>query len=440
MSSRDFGLGPKWWQKPGNKLQKCSERKSEWCDPTETDGCCAVIPCMYCLELEIYGVGTQYGEAEFSETGWLGSVGGGSFFGFWEVGYESGECEFVVHWNGEEVYRKGCADGQSCRDSSDETAVVVDYEDATLRWVKHDYRPLMYVKDPDTNCTIHFCGDCECTCECLCVALVMENGTRYREEFCDFAYGPCLAPVWAGAIGGKEVSITLRRDSYTGGCLVVLVVDGEEYDPIEIVDCKTLNGSLVLPDYSELSFSCKICNCDEPVLYPCECRWDILAIFFSEITTSSGSPCELEPGGSLESDPATNQAWNELDCHYTIDFRHTLTAFPPDCTSIDPNILRKRVVFARKENNETNPFRDDSILSQYDWYAVVYNVTDDTILGVFYEYELCCHNDTPENAATSHLAWVKFFNVALGATLYTLTGYNVTTAAEYGDCGYPPPF
>lgn len=270
MSSRDFGLGPKWWQQPDNKLKKCSERFTEWCDPVETDGCCAIIPCMYCLELEIYGEETQHGDTEFGTMGWVGSVGGGEFFGFWEVGYESGVCEFVVHWNGEEVYRKSCADGQSCRDSSDEVAVVADYEDAVLRWVKHEYRPMPYVKDPDTDCTTHFCGTCECTCRCLCMLLIDADGRRYREEFCDSAYSECLGPVWAGTIGGKEVSLALGRDQYTGNCIVTATVDGIEQDPIEIGDCKTLAGTITLPDYSELSFSCKVCDCPEDIFtIPC---------------------------------------------------------------------------------------------------------------------------------------------------------------------------
>lgn len=289
MSSKDFGLGPKWWQRPENKLKKCSERTSNWCDPTETDGCCAVIPCMYCLELEIYGQGVQYGESNFGTMGWSGSVGGGTFFGFWEVGQYSGECEFVVHWNGEEVYRKGCEDGQSCRDSSDEAEVVIDYEDATLRWVKHEYRPLPYVKDPDTNCTIHFCGDCECTCECLCVVLTESNGTQHREEFCDSAYDECIAPVWEGTVGNKSVRLSLARDEYTGQCVVLVGVDGEDYDPIVIGDCKTLSGTVILPDYSELSFSCKKCGCEKADGCPCCPGWPLersADIYFASIEES----------------------------------------------------------------------------------------------------------------------------------------------------------
>lgn len=299
MSSRDFGLGPKWWQQPENKLKKCSERFSKWCDPTETDGCCAVIPCMYCLELEFYGEPVQHGETEFSTNGWAGTVGGGSFFGFWEVGYESGECEFVVYWQGAEVYRKSCQQGQSCRDSSDEVEVVINYEDATLRWVKHEYRPLPYIQDPDTDCTIHFCGDCECTCECLCVILTEPDGTQYREEFCDSFYDDCLAPIWEGVIEYLNVRITLGRDSYTSQCLLFVNVDGEDFDPIPIENCTALSGSVILPNYSVLSFSCKVCGCEEPDSCPCCPGWPERAsgsISWSSVVV----PSDCTDGGGSE--------------------------------------------------------------------------------------------------------------------------------------------
>lgn len=292
MSSKDFGLGPKWWQKPGNKLKKCSERKSPWCDPTETDGCCAVISCMYCLELDFEYSATKYGEAEFPEggMGWQGTVGGATFFGFWEVGYESGVCEFVVQFNGQEVYRKSCDQGQSCRDSSDEVGVVLNYEDAVLRWVRHEYRPLPYGKEPDTNCTIHFCGTCECTCECICVLLVKPSGVSYRAVFCDSAYDTCLAPVWEGPIGGKQVRFSLARDQYTGNCIVPVMADGVDYDAIEIGDCQTLSGSITLEDYSELSFSCKRCSCEDDVYVDLpNCLCSPMGMTLNATMTGSGS-------------------------------------------------------------------------------------------------------------------------------------------------------
>jgi len=447
MSSKDFGLGPKWWQQPGNKLKKCSERFSEWCDPTETDGCCAVIPCAYCLELDVYGQGTQYGTADFSTMGWSGSVGGGTFFGFWEVGYESGKCEFVVQWNGEEVYRKSCDDGQSCRDSSDEAAVVVDYEDATLRWIKHEYRPLEYVKDPDTDCTIHFCGECECTCECLCLLLVEPDGTQYREEFCDSAYDVCFAPVWEGVIGYQNVRLTLARDSYTGQCVILATVNGEDYEPIPVGNCTALSGVITLPDYSELSFSCKKCSCSVGETFPCDCTWGTMAdgslnpgYLGWGVLESAADTCDisiLSAGSGIL--PTTNKTWQDGECVIATLFSHRVVAFPPFCMESDIDVTSKRVLFVKKELPGDTPNIDNSQVEIGEWYAVVYSVTTDTILGIYYEFETCCHNYTDSLAASSHAVWLKFFGVSLGAATYTLGLYNQANADEYGDCGFVRP-
>ena len=80
-------MGAKFFQiGTSGQLKKCSERRSDSCDPLETDGCCAVIPCDYCLEFETYD-GIQYGTASFSSSGWAGTIAGAAFFGFWERGY-----------------------------------------------------------------------------------------------------------------------------------------------------------------------------------------------------------------------------------------------------------------------------------------------------------------------------------------------------------------
>lgn len=320
MSSRDFGLGPKWWQKPENKLKKCSERFTEWCDPTETDGCCAVIPCMYCLELEIYGQGIHYGEAEFPEggMGWAGSVGGGSFFGFWEVGEYSGKCEFVVQWNGEEVYRKSCPDGQSCRDSSDEAAVVIDYEDATLRWIKHEYLPIEYVKD-ESGCTVHFCDDCECTCEELCVlvseVLDIDYGDfreTYYGEIANAAY-PCLPPVWQGVVGSYDLSIALGSDEY-GRCIISPTVNGIEQASVLAPGCTELDSTITLEDGSRISVKCKKCDCVE-VIGDCICgrpMGETLRVIWSSGNGTHGSaPREfLLTYGSVDEPDITCAPWS----------------------------------------------------------------------------------------------------------------------------------
>ena len=264
MSSKDFGLGPKWWQVPGNKLKKCSERKSDSCDPTETDGCCAIIPCTYCLEFEIYGQNTQYGIAEFSATGWSGTVGGYSFVAFWERGYYSEVCEFVVIFDGEEVYRKTCYEGPKCRDASDEVGVTVGYpnpEDGILRWAKLEPLSLPYRIDEYTGCKTWFCGECECTCECLCVEIVNSYGfPAARGEICASGY-ECEAPFWSGSVGAYEISVGLSRDIY-GDCVLTGSVDGQDIGEVPVSGCKNLSAVIVLDDGTEITLACKVCFCD----------------------------------------------------------------------------------------------------------------------------------------------------------------------------------
>lgn len=267
MSSKDFGLGPKWWQKPENKLLKCAERKSDWCDPTETDGCCAIIPCTYCLELEIYGDEIQYGTAEFSESGWFGTVGGKNFIGYWEHGYESGECEFVVLFDGMEVYRKSCYEGQSCRDSSDEAEVTVNYEAGTLRWIRNEPLPLPYVNDPESGCKTWYCGDCECTCRELCVVIRPVGGAICSGTVgLEYGWQDCDPPVWSDQVQCLEdyydIRVELLRSEYTGGCLLRVTVNEETFDPVEVTVCTEISLTVTMYDGTEIDISCKGCDCE----------------------------------------------------------------------------------------------------------------------------------------------------------------------------------
>ena len=154
-------MGAKYWQvKSPTHLKKCSERMSNSCDPAETDGCCGVIACLYCLEWQVYGEAIQYGTATFSGSAWTGTIAGATFVGYWERNYDTDECEFVVTLDGEEFYRKSCYQGQSCRDSSDSAEATIGYDEGTLTWTKQEKRPLKYVDDPDTYCKTWFCDDC----------------------------------------------------------------------------------------------------------------------------------------------------------------------------------------------------------------------------------------------------------------------------------------
>ncbi len=48
-------------------------------------------------------------------------------------------------------------------------------------------------------------------------------------------------------------------------------------------------------------------------------------------------------------------------------------------------------------------------------------------------------NETPENAASSHLAWIQVDNLNLPGGEYSVVLYNTFTAYQYGDCGFSPP-
>lgn len=259
----------KYLRKGPNKLKKCSERRTNSCSD-ETDGCCGIIACDYCLEWETYD-GTDYGTANFPEggTAWTGTVGGAEFIAYWEKD-EYGTCEFVVNFDGEEVYRKSCYEGQSCRDSSDSAEASIGYETGTLRWEKYESRPLPTVVDYDTGCRVHFCGTCHCSCECLCVTITEPDGTVYKGEICDQTYDDCGAPEWVGAVGGRAISLTLDRDEY-GDCIIGGSIGYDDAEWTVLPSCQGWSVSFDLPDYTTVFLRCKDCDCesDGPELTCC---------------------------------------------------------------------------------------------------------------------------------------------------------------------------
>ena len=495
-------MGAKYYQpKSPTHLKKCSERKSNACDPAETDGCCAVIACSYCLEFDPYGGPTVYGTAEFDVSGWRGTISGSVFFGFWDRRYfipplppslsnsigmvfnripsgtylmgspvsepgrgsdedqitqdipvefamgkhqvtqkqyfdvmgarpshfsfdgfpvekvsfedaltfcsrlnaipaelEAGrtyrlpyeneweyacragtttaysfgndpldldangwyvlnslstthgvgekiqntwgltdmhgnvwewcrssvastppgsqairgggwnsvasdcrsanrdtvttttvrndigfrvimeqspdsECEFVATIDDEEVYRKSCYEGQSCRDSSDETTATINYDSGTLRWIKRLHRPLERIIDPETNCRTQFCGNCECTCRCLCIsirdAVTIEGVTHTSSgEICDSLYTDCDAPVWYGVVTNPlaetsyDFDLTLERDVY-GECVLTGTIGGESIGQVTVSDCNAINFEFTSYAGVVFGFRCKVCESDD---------------------------------------------------------------------------------------------------------------------------------------------------------------------------------
>lgn len=260
-------MPPKYLKRPApTRLRPCAERMVAVCDSETHAGCCKVPPCKLCLELEIgYTIAT--GSANDIDTGWSGSVDGHSFLSYWERNYY-GVCEYVVVFDGSEVYRETCYGGASCRNPAGSVEVNVGYDTAILRWEKFDPRELQLINHPDTGCRTYFCDECRCTCECLCWALKDSYGAVIdRGELCNTAY-PCNPPVWEGIIDYKNVSLALGRDDY-GHCIITATVDGYELAPVLAPGCASMSATIVLQDGSAIEVTCKQCGCE--VVEGCRC-------------------------------------------------------------------------------------------------------------------------------------------------------------------------
>ncbi len=273
-----------WSPRSTTRLKKCSEFVSPACDPIPTEGCCAVIPCSYCLTWAVYGQDDQLAVATFDVDGWYGAIAGVTFRGFWERNYETGECEFVVTLDADEIYRKSCYEGQSCRDSSDSADATIGYDDGTLTWLKVEPRPLEYITDPDTNCRTHFCGSCECSCDCLCVTITPDTGNIFIDvptygEICDVSY-PCDGPLWEGTVTGGydvyEMSLALGRDAY-GECIITGTVNGEDIGEVVADGCGEMSATFTLYDGTTVTVRCKVCSCENTEV----CEYCCLPIDFT---------------------------------------------------------------------------------------------------------------------------------------------------------------
>lgn len=254
-----------WHPKSPTHLKKCSEFVSPACNPVPTDGCCAVIPCSYCLMWVPDSGNTVYGTAAFSGTSWTGTVASAAFVGYWERGYNSGECEFVVTINGTEIYRVDCYGGQSCRDSSDSVVTTIYAVPGTLTWTKVLHRPLEYVSDYETNCLRHFCGSCECACLTLCATLIGPDCCQVRFQMHDVNY-QCEGPEWYGSdyCGSTPYAVTIRitaRD-YDDACMLSGEVNGEALDEVELSSCIGWTYTWTLYDGTSIRVVCDDCNCE----------------------------------------------------------------------------------------------------------------------------------------------------------------------------------
>lgn len=278
------------------RLKKCAERFTDSCDPTETDGCCSIIPCGYCLLLERYGEDDLIGEATFDGSQWYGTVGGNVFQAYWES--VSGQCEFVVLFNAEEVSREPCYGAVSCKDASGSAGVTIGYDDWTLTWTKQENRPLPHVTED--GCVRHFCGSCNCTCKQLRVMLSGRDagGLFFGVEvLSEYTSDDCAGPTWTGTIDGKSVEISLEADTY-GDCILAGSVDGVEFDPVSIDDCNAIDVTIGLYGGGILQISCAPCGDDEIDRDdPCDSDTDRPLYVTGDYTATVGSTFTSGPSG-----------------------------------------------------------------------------------------------------------------------------------------------
>lgn len=268
-------MPPKYLQQRAKtRLKPCSERIVAVCDNDTHGGCCKVPPCQLCLELEI-GYITSTGKALDINTGWSGSVGGHTFLSYWERNYE-GICEYVVEFDGVEVYRSTCEGGASCRNPAGSATVTIGYDTGTLRWEKYEPLELPLINDPNTGCRTFFCGNCRCACKELCMVVTYNNVdlTVCRGILRTSEYSTCPVPEWEGTLacldGGNadidgptyvDAAVRLSRDDYTGGCVLSGVFDGEELSEIAVVDCSNIAGEWTTYSGKTIAVSCSNCGC-----------------------------------------------------------------------------------------------------------------------------------------------------------------------------------
>lgn len=266
-------MGPEFWkQDKETRLKKCSE-KSLTCNDSETntDGCCSVIACKYCVTWEEYGEPTVSDKTNSGDGMWQATPGGIEFAMWWERDPYTGDCELVVTFDNDEVYRKSCYEGQSCRDSSDFVEVDLPYLEGTLTWTKDLQRPLPNIRDYQTNCIRQLCSDCTCTCECFCVSVVKAyDCSTTLGEICDTAYD-CDKPVWSGTVGEYAIEVSLDDD-----CGLLATVDGVVY-AVEIEPytslCDNFQATITLADDTVITLRCKECQCEEDGNCGVGCCW-----------------------------------------------------------------------------------------------------------------------------------------------------------------------
>lgn len=440
------GMGPVHYQR--DKVNKCEEFHRNNCSPDGVDKCCAVVRCSYCLVWTPYGSGT--GEVSTLTTddaaSWFGSVAGASI----ELRLardESDRCVLEVYQDAELIESVPLCERQydgstvRCRDFTYSVQTTIGYDTGELSWYPFEKRKLQYRRAED-GCWTWFCGECECTCKSLCGSIQLFSQLACTTPLLDGTYSDCEDPFWTGSVtcgtDSFEFNVRLSWDADTGQCVLGGTAGQYELEWQE-VDCGDIDVSWEFYDGTIVRIRCKDCgDCEDNFLYPCECRLDADASKLAYRTEATGNCLIPSPmAGATVALPTLNRAWNPEDCVFgAYLFTTRITAFPPLCTDTNPDLLSARVVIVFKLSDYDAP--NTTGVLQYECYGVVYDFADN-IIDISYEYAICCQNETPQNAATSHLIWIRVDGLNMPGGVYSVVLYNNTTAAMYGDCGYSPP-
>lgn len=289
-------------QNHAGRIKQCSEKRLG-CNTSEvnTEGCCAIVACRYCVTW------TEYGEAAVADMTsdgdgmWMATPGGVAFLMYWERDQYTDDCELVVTFDGEEVYRKSCYEGQSCRDSSDEVEVATAYLTGTLRWDKDLKRQLPTVRDYETNCIRQMCSGCNCTCECLCVTITEDYGATEvaTGEICDTAYD-CDPPIWSGTVGDYEITVSLDSD-----CAISATVDGQSKSATVqegTTVCNNFTVTIEVGDGRTITLTCKECTCvvEEPCLSCCNGTYSTASRYLTFTLLNATPRCACLDGFVME--------------------------------------------------------------------------------------------------------------------------------------------
>lgn len=314
-----------------NVPSKCSERFTDPCS-TETDGCCAIVPCTLCLRWEVYGEADKGGSATFSNGTWTGSVFGVPFLAYWERVY--GVCEFVVIFNDEEIFREQCYGDATCKDPKGQKDVTINYVDGTIHWEKYEPKQLSLITTDD-GCRANFCGTCNCTSKTLCAKVKRPYGGQVgRDELDDTDPLNCSGPHWKGDVlldvaDTVEIDVRLLRDAYTGECIIGGTADEEVLEWTVVADCSAIDARWELEDGTLIFLHSKTCHCDtnhglccHPRCFPLQISLDLP---LREILGNCANPLPVELMIDVFSTPTTGADDGCIEGTGTLTFRTPIT-------------------------------------------------------------------------------------------------------------------